>query len=89
MTDQPTITVGAAVEVSGARAFKGRVMALTDQVMVIAIALDQSIYLRRDPASTAPLQWRYGKLPVAVRAVPARPTDFGDRLKDLERKTRP
>jgi len=82
------VTVGTHIRVTGARDFDGVILALTDTIMVVAVSLDQSIYLRRDPASTTPLAWRYGGLPVTVtaRQLPIHPADFGDRLARLMKR---
>jgi hypothetical protein len=82
------VTVGKIVNITGARQFTGRILALTDIAMIVAVAADRSVTLRRDPASTKPDQWRYGGLPVGVSPAPERSPDFADRLAALEKQTR-
>lgn len=77
---------GALVAITGARAFKGVVMIVTDIAMIVDVGQGHSVTLRRDPASTKPLQWRFGGLPVTVRAVSPPQADFGQRLQALREK---
>lgn len=80
------MTTGTMVTITGAKQFAGRILVVTESAMIVAVASDRSVTLRRDFASTAPDQWRYAGLPVNVLPVPA--TDFAKRLAALEERTR-
>jgi len=81
---------GTQVRVTGGATLEGRVIAANDVLMIVQ-STGSNVYLRRDPASTDPTQWRLRGLPVTVRAVPTADehADFQRRLSDLERRTRP
>jgi hypothetical protein len=76
---------GSKVCITGKRCFTGTVLAVTDIAMVIEEAPGCTVTLRRDPASTKPLQWRCAGMPVEIHSDLA---DFRKRLADLERRTR-
>lgn len=78
---------GTPVRITGWRNFTGTVLAASDLAMVIQEGPGLATVLRRDPASTKPMQWQCAGLPVEVHAIPDL-TDFRRRLRDLERKTR-
>jgi hypothetical protein len=82
-----TVTVTIIEQSPGARFFSGKVLAVGDIAMVIEEAPGLTVTLRRDPASTKPLQWRLAGLPVSIRS-DADLADFRKRLADLERRTR-
>lgn len=71
------ISSGASVRISGARSFTGIVLGAGDTILTIALDAQRIIQLRRDPASSAPDQWRYGDLPVAIAVIGRRADDFG------------
>ena len=78
---------GTPVRITGSRSFTGKVLAVGDIAIVIEEAPGFTVTLRRDPASTNPLQWRCAGLPVEIHAVPDLAA-FRKRLSDLERRTR-
>jgi hypothetical protein len=84
MTTGTLVTVTGTLATGEPLALSGRILGQNAVAMIISVAADRSITLRRDAASMTPDQWRYGKLPVEVR-----PGDFAEKLGDLERRTRP
>jgi hypothetical protein len=65
----------------------GTVLGSNDILLIVEHAPGEVSHLRRDPASTKPLQWRLGGMPVEVRAQAAH-RDFARRLAALEVATR-
>lgn len=78
---------GTKVEITGARRFTGTVVGANDLLMIVADG-EGRVYIRRDPGSREPDQWRISGMPVEVRALATAPTDFGQRLAALEERTR-
>jgi hypothetical protein len=83
---------GSTIRVTGQRCFTGMVLAVSDIAMVIEEAPGLTVTLRRDPASTRPLQWQCQGIPcevyIAEVHTDAKLADFRKRLRDLERRTR-
>ena len=79
------MTPGTKVRITGWRSFTGTVLAANEAALTIAEAPDLATILRRDPASTTPLQWRCAGRPVEVCIVPD--ATFGKRLADLMKRS--
>lgn len=81
------MTRGTKVTVTGSRTFNGTVLAAIPDTLIIEESPGRIVTLRRDCASTKPLQWQCAGMPVEVREQ----IDlnlFRAKLWDLERRTR-
>jgi hypothetical protein len=76
------VTPGTKVRITGWRSFTGTILAANEVALTIQEAPGFVAILRRDPASTAPLQWRCAGRPVEVFIMPD--AVFRKRLADLK-----
>ena len=86
---------GTRIAITGGATLAGTVIGAIDLLLIVEHAPGCEVYLRRDPASTRPEQWRIGGLPVEVRAlsqisefVEEERAQFRQRLFTLEKATR-
>jgi len=88
-TETVEILPGMSIRVTGSKIFAGKVKAVSDIILIIDRGLGNPVTLRRDPASTTPLQWRCQGLPVHVILPDFIPKeDFKGRLNTLVQRTR-
>jgi hypothetical protein len=76
--------------------FSATVIGANDLLLIVSREAGCEVYIRRDPASMTPMQWRIGGKPVEVSTIAAPPaeisaehSDFRRRLHALEQRTRP
>jgi len=76
---------GTKVRITGWRSFTGTILAANEVALTIQEAPGFVAIIRRDPASTAPLQWRCAGRPVEVCVMPD--ATFRKRLDDLMKRS--
>ena len=75
------MTPGTKVRITGQRPLIGTVKIADDTAVIIEAVNGSILVLRRDPASTRPLQWRWAGAPVEMYILPD--AEFRKRLADL------
>jgi len=79
---------GDLIQIRGAHARPATVLGCSDILLIVQFLAGDVAYLRRDVASTKPLQWRLDGMPVEVCEMAGRHADFSKKLAALEKKTR-